>query len=214
MMITIAAMQLTGVAGWMASLIDSLGAVGVGAVILAETVVPPIPSEVVLPAAGYLSGTGALNFLATLTWATVGSVVGALVLYGLGALLGVARLGAIADRIPLMSGDDVKKATSAFARWQRLAVFFGRLVPGVRSLVSIPAGVEGMPLTPFIVLTAVGSLLWNGVLMAAGFWLGDTYGATATVSTWLNNLVYAVFALLLAWFVGSRLAGRLRGATT
>lgn len=146
-MITLAAAQLTGVAGWMTSLIDALGSVGVGAVILLETVFPPIPSEVVLPAAGYLRGTGDLNFLATLAWATGGSVVDALVLYGLGAVVGVTRLQAWAERTPLMSANDVVKATRTFARWQRKAVFFGRLVPGVRSLVSIPAGVAalGMP---------------------------------------------------------------------
>lgn len=213
-MITLAAEQLTGVAGWMTSLIDSLGAVGVGVVILVETVFPPVPSEVVLPAAGYLSGTGSLNFLATLTWATIGSVAGALLLYGLGAIVGVERLRAAADRIPLISADDVDQATTTFTRWERKAVFFGRLVPGVRSLVSIPAGVERMPLASFVVLTALGSLLWNAVLIGAGYWLGDTYGATATVSTWLNNLVYAAFVLALAWFVGSRLLDRLRQTST
>ncbi|MEE8600269.1 DedA family protein [Euzebya tangerina] len=209
-MIPLAAQQLTGVAGWMTSLIDSLGAAGVGVVIFAETVVPPIPSEVVLPAAGYLSGTGSLNLVATLLWATVGSVLGALLLYGLGAWIGVGRLREAAEKMPLMSATDIDTATRVFGRWQRTAVFFGRLIPGVRSLVSIPAGVERMPLASFVVLTGLGSLLWNALLIGAGFWLGETYGATETVSTWLNTVVYVGLGGMVVWFVGSRIRARVR----
>ncbi len=197
--------NLEGVAGWMASLIGALGPAGVGLIILLETVFPPIPSEAVLPAAGYLAAAGDLGFAATLVWATVGSVAGALALYWAGAALGEVRLGRIAERLPLMSAGDVERAWAVFDRWSQPAVFWGRLVPGVRSLVSIPAGAQRMPLGRFLALTAAGSALWNAALMTAGWWLGDRYGATASVSHWIN-IGLAVGAIgFVAWFTLRRL---------
>lgn len=197
--------ELSGVASWMTSLINTLGPAGVGVVILAETVFPPIPSEVVLPAAGYLAGVGQLGFWTTLVSATLGSVAGALVLYWLGATVGAERIVRGASRLPLMSSTDIDKAWSAFDRWHQPAVFWGRLVPGVRSLVSIPAGAQRMPLTRFVPLTALGSLIWNVLLMAAGWWLGDRYGATAIVSHWMNMAVLAGALCLAGWFVVRRM---------
>lgn len=199
------ATELDGVAGWMVSLIDALGPAGVGVVIVAETVFPPIPSEAVLPAAGYLAATGDVGFWATFIAATVGSVVGALVLYAAGWIIGIDRAARIADRLPLMSANDVDRAGVWFERWQQPAVFVGRLIPGVRSLVSLPAGAQRMPLAPFIALTAAGSGLWNLALMGAGYWLGDRHGETAAVSDWINRAVYVAIVAVVAWFVVSRL---------
>jgi membrane protein DedA with SNARE-associated domain len=195
----------------MTSLIDALGPVGVGVIILTETVFPPIPSEIVLPAAGYLAGLGQLGFWATVFWATVGSVAGALTLYWAGAVVGAQRLGRLAARLPLMSERDVERAWSTFDRWQHPAVFWGRLVPGVRSLVSIPAGAQRMPLAQFVALTAAGSLAWNLALMSAGWWLGDRYGDTAGVSR-LLNIGVAVGAIgFVGWFVLRKVQARKAG---
>ncbi len=199
--------QLDGVAGWMASLIDALGAAGVGLIIAIETIFPPIPSEAVLPAAGYLAGLGELGFWPTFVWATVGSVIGALCLYWAGAALGEERIGLIATRLPLLEPAGVARAWRVFGRWQQPAVFWGRLVPGVRSLVSIPAGAQRMPMARFVALTAAGSALWNGLLLSAGWWLGDRYGATATVSHWINLALLSGAAAFVAWF-GVRAARR------
>ena len=200
--------ELSGVAGWMTSLIDTFGPIGVGVVILAETVFPPIPSEAILPAAGYLAGLGQLGFWSTLVWATLGSVIGALALYWAGAAIGSERIGRIAARLPLMSSSDVDRAWSTFDRWQQPAVFWGRLIPGVRSLVSIPAGAQGMPLGRFTALTALGSLIWNVILMGAGWWLGDRYGATASVSHWINIGVLVGAVGFVAWFLLRKLRSR------
>lgn len=200
--------SITGVAGWMTGLIDALGSVGIGLIVVAETVFPPIPSEVVLPAAGYLAGLGQLGFWATVVCATIGSVLGALLLYAGGRWVGAVRLGYFAARLPLMSAADVERAWVVFERWQQPAVFFGRLVPGVRSLVSIPAGAKQMPLGRFVVLTTLGSAIWNFVLIGAGWWLGDRYGATSTVSHWMNVAVFSGAALLVVWFVVSKLRAR------
>jgi membrane protein DedA with SNARE-associated domain len=206
--------SITGIAGWMTGVIDALGPIGVGLIIVAETVFPPIPSEVVLPAAGYLAGLGQLGFWATVVCATVGSVLGALVLYAGGRWVGAVRLGRLAAWLPLMSAADVERAWIVFERWQQPVVFFGRLIPGVRSLVSIPAGAKQMPLVRFVVLTALGSAIWNFVLIGAGWWLGDRYGATATVNHWMNTAVIAGAGLLVAWFVVSKLRARRRATAS
>lgn len=207
---TSASDSITGVAGWMTGLIDALGPVGVGVIIIAETVFPPIPSEVVLPAAGYLSGLGQLGYWATLLWATIGSVVGALVLYGAGRWIGAGRLGRLAARLPLMSERDVERAWASFELWDHQAVFWGRLIPGVRSLVSIPAGAKRMALGRFVALTAAGSLIWNAALLSAGWFLGDRFGATASVSRWMNLGVIVAAVGLVGWFLVSKLSSRSR----
>lgn len=206
--IATAAGQLGGVAGWMTTLIDTLGPIGVGVVIVLETVFPPIPSEVVLPAAGYLAGIGELGWWSTLWWATVGSVVGALALYGVGAMIGADRIGRLAARLPLMSAGDVDRARASFDRWRGPVVFWGRLIPGVRSLVSLPAGAQRMPFVRFTALTASGSAIWNAGLLGAGWWLGDRYGATAAVSRWANIAVLAAAVVFVVWFSARRIHDR------
>lgn len=200
--------QLSGVAGWVATVIDTLGPAGIGLIILIETVFPPIPSEAVLPAAGYLAGIGEMSWWATLAWATAGSVVGAWLLYGVGAFVGADRIGRFIAWLPLMTERDMERAWSAFDRWRTPLVFWGRMIPGVRSLVSIPAGAERMPLLLFTVLSAVGSAMWNASLLAAGWWLGDRYGATAGVSRWLNIAVLVVGGAFVVWLVVRRIRER------
>ncbi|MGB5757362.1 MAG: DedA family protein [Acidimicrobiales bacterium] len=200
-----AATSLTGIAGWITDIIDRFGSVGVGVVILIENLFPPIPSEAVLPAAGYLAGVGRLSFVAVLIWSTIGSVIGALLLYGLGALVGAERIAKIVTKLPLMSVDEVDRSWRTFARWNRKAVFLGRLVPGVRSVISIPAGAQRMALAPFIALTAAGSFVWNLILISAGYWLGDRWGQTAAVSHWANIGVLVVAVAALGWWLRTRL---------
>ncbi|MDE0805480.1 MAG: VTT domain-containing protein, partial [Acidimicrobiales bacterium] len=174
-------------------------------VILIENLFPPIPSEAVLPAAGFLASQGEFGVVAAIVWATVGSVVGALVLYGAGRLVGDGRVTAVIDRMPLMSADDADKAWSVFDRHGKRAVLWGRMVPGVRSLVSVPAGARHMPLGSFVVRTLVGSAAWNALLIGVGFWLGDAYGSTAIVAEWANRLVYLAVVGCAGWFIVRRI---------
>ncbi len=194
-----AASELSGVAVWITDVIDRFGSVGVGAVILIENLFPPIPSEAVLPAAGYLAGLGRLGFISVLVWSTIGSVAGALLLYALGALVGPDRIARIVARLPLVSNAEVDRSWRTFDKGDRKAVLFGRLVPGVRSLISIPAGARRMPLPGFILLTTIGSFVWNLLLISAGYWLGDRWGETAAVSHWANISVE-----IIAVAVGAR----------
>ena len=190
---------------------EALGAVGVGLAILLETVVPPIPSEVVLPLAGYLAQTGRMGLLAAVLAATAGSLLGAALLYQLGRWLGPERSRRWLDRLPLVDTADVDKAFDAFQRRGRAAVLLGRLVPVVRSFISVPAGVVGMPWAQFLLYTAIGSALWNGALIGAGVALGTQY---ELVERYVGLLDYALVAAVvgfLGWMVVRHL--RRRGST-
>jgi membrane protein YqaA with SNARE-associated domain len=151
-----------------------------------ENLVPPIPSELVLAMAGYLAGEGRVNVVLVLIAATAGSVVGALALYWLGYALGEDRLRRWLDRIPLVDADDLDKADRWFERHEKSAVLFGRCAPVVRSLVSIPAGANHMPLGQFTVFTAIGSGVWNAIFVGGGTRSarsGSRSSGTATGST-------------------------------
>lgn len=198
-------------AGWVADVISALGLPGVAALVALENVFPPVPSEVVLPLAGFLSGRGAVPLALTVVAATVGSVVGALVLYAAGRRLGRDRLRAVAQRLPLVHGRDVDRAGAWFDRYGDRAVLFGRVVPLVRSGVSIPAGVARMPLGRFVAYTAVGSAVWNAALIGAGYALGSAWQSVGPYSGALNNAVLAALALAAAVFVVRRLRGRRTG---
>jgi membrane protein DedA with SNARE-associated domain len=188
------------VAGWIFTIVDRLGALGVGLLIFLENVVPPIPSEVILPLAGFRARTGTLNLVTVWPAATAGSVLGALVLYGLGAWLGHDRLRALAARpwFVLASVKDVDRGREAFARHGGKVVLLGRCVPFLRSVVSIPAGIEGMPITRFVLLTALGSGVWNAAFLGLGWLLGENW---AQVQSWLGPVSYVVIGLLVAGLV-------------
>src|SRR5436309_4837498 len=172
---TAPAPEMDGIVGWVVHLMEALGAPGVGLAIALENVFPPLPSEVFLPLAGFAASRGDLSLVAAIVWTTIGSVVGALALYGLGAALGRNRLRAIADRMPLVDVGDIDKAEAWFAKHGPKAVFFGRMVPLVRSMISVPAGVERMNVPLFLGLTAAGSLIWNSIFVVAGYLLGENW---------------------------------------
>jgi membrane protein DedA with SNARE-associated domain len=200
--------ELTGLAGLVADAINALGAVGVGLMVLLENLFPPIPSELVLPLAGFLAGQGRMQLALVIAAATVGSVVGALLLYWAGAALGRERLRRIADWLPLVEVEDLERAESWFASHGGRAVLIGRLIPVVRSLISVPAGLERMPLPLFTLYTALGSAVYNSVLVLAGFWLGSAWTDVGRYSSAINYVIYALLAGALALFVTRRLRSR------
>lgn len=185
------ALELTGLAGWAARLMDSIGEWGVGLFTLLETVFPPIPSEVVLPLAGYLAQQGAMNMSLVILTSTVGAYLGALLLYGLGSALGMERSVRWLSKLPLVERRDFERAAAWFGRHGKSSVFFGRLIPGVRSLISLPAGAERMNLLTFGVFTIAGSAVWNTLLISLGAALGTQYELVNRYSSYLNYAVYA-----------------------
>lgn len=197
--------ELTGLAGWVADVIEALGPVGVGILVALENLFPPIPSEVVLPLAGFLAGRGRMSLIAAIAASTVGSVLGAVVLYWAGAALGRTRLHRIVDRLPLVDRADLDRAEGWFDRHGGKAVLIGRLVPVVRSLISVPAGVARMPLARFIVYTTVGSAAYNTALISLGYLIGDRWQDIGRYSTYINYTIVAGLVLAVAVFVGRRL---------
>src|SRR3954449_4450919 len=196
-----------GITGWLLDRVDTLGPVGVGISILLETVIPPIPSEAVLGLAGVLINQGRMSIVPVILFATLGSVLGALFLYYVGRALGPRRSHAFLDRLPLVETQDVDRTFAWFERHGRWAVFLGRMVPIVRSFISVPAGVVRMPLGRFVLLTAAGSLIWNTVLVSLGVAAGDFIEKNLH---YLDYVVVAVAVLAVAWFVYRKATGRMR----
>ncbi len=176
---------------WIFQVITTLGYLGLALLLVAENLFPPIPSEVVLPLAGFVVGRGDLGFWQALLASTTGSVVGALILYALGRYGGrglVLRYGSWLR----VSAKELERAEGWFRRYGDWVVLFARVVPLARSIVSIPAGTMQMPLLRFTVLTAVGSGVWNVPLIGAGVALGANW---ARISGWIGS--YSDVALIL-----------------
>jgi membrane protein DedA with SNARE-associated domain len=198
------------VANWVFSIVDSLGAAGVGLLIFLENLIPPIPSEVILPLAGFRARTGALNIWLTWPAATAGSVAGAVVLYGLGAWLGYDRLHALAGKrwFFLTSQKDLDRGEEIFDKHGGKIVLLGRCVPVIRSVVSIPAGIARMPLPRFLMLTAIGSGVWNALFIGLGWVLGENWDR---VQGWLGPVTYVVIGLVVVgviWLAVRKLRSR------
>jgi membrane protein DedA with SNARE-associated domain len=198
------------VAAWVFSIVDRLGGIGVGLLIYLENLVPPIPSEAILPLAGFRARTGALDLWVAWPAATLGSVLGALVLYGLGAWLGYDRLHRLAGRrwFVLTSQKDLDRGERIFARHGGRMVLLGRCVPLIRSVVSIPAGIARMPLPRFLTLTAIGSGIWNALFIGFGWFLGDHWDR---VQGWLGPVSYVVLGLAvvgLVWLAVRKIRAR------
>lgn len=197
-----------GLLAFSGDLLLALGDIGVGALVLLETVVPPIPSEVILPFAGYLSREGALSLGGLILWSTVGSTVGALLLYWLGAALGMPRASRLLARTRLVDEDDLARGTEWFHLHGAVAVLVGRLVPGVRSIVSIPAGADRMHLGLFVLCTAIGSGAWNATLIGLGAALGTQRHLIDPYLGVLDVVVYAGLGIAVVVLVLRRLRRR------
>jgi len=164
-----------GLTGWATELMATFGAPGAGVIVALENVFPPIPSEIILPLAGFAAGRGEFSVFSAIAWTTAGSVVGAVALYLVGMLASDAWLQRALARIPLVHESDVERAEGWFDRHGRASVFLGRMIPGVRSFVSIPAGQRRMPWYEFALLTALGSLVWNSAFVYGGYALGTRW---------------------------------------
>ncbi|WP_328327471.1 DedA family protein [Kribbella sp. NBC_00382] len=201
MMSALAQEPTGGVAGWATDLMEKLGAPGAGLAVALENLFPPLPSEVILPLAGFAANRGDLGLVSAILFTTLGSVVGALALYGVGAGLGRERTRGLAARLPLVKVEDVDKAEEWFNRHGAKAVLIGRLVPVVRSLISVPAGVERMRVSLFLALTALGSAVWNSALILAGYALGEKWHVVESSVGVLQYVVLAGAAAAVTWFV-------------
>ena len=217
--------MLGDLANWVQDVINQFGYFGVALLVVIENIFPPIPSEIVLPFAGFVAQQGSAgvaqsdtSVIGMMIAATIGSVVGALILYVISSAIGPERLRAFVQRFGRWFGvkqTDLLRAEAWFDRRSFVAVLVGRCVPLIRSIVSIPAGFRRMKLTSFILLTAVGSAVWNIALIGAGALLGDQWERVGEYVGVFQWLVIGAILVLLIRFVYSKLQNRRRqnGAT-
>lgn len=189
---------------WVVTIMEMLGAPGVGLLVALENLFPPIPSELILPLAGFTASLGQMSLVSAIAWATIGSVVGAMALYWVGRAFGHERITGWAAKLPLVNPEDVERTVAWFGRHGRKAVFFGRMIPIFRSLISIPAGIERMSQSVFLLLTMAGSLIWNTVFVLLGFWVGENYAIIETYAGWFQKAVIVVVGAAVVWWIVRR----------
>ncbi|KQU58197.1 hypothetical protein ASG84_16270 [Rhodococcus sp. Leaf278] len=201
---------LDGLAGWAVGVMDALGGPGAAVVVGADNLFPPIPSELVLPLAGFSASQGVFSFGAALFWTTLGSVLGAVIVYAVGALIGRERTRALVARMPLIKSSDFDRSEAWFTRHGSKAVLLGRMIPLFRSFISLPAGIERMGMMKFLVLTTIGSLIWNTIFVTAGYQLGENWHLVDAYAEILQKVVVATVAAAFLVFVAVRLRSRRR----
>lgn len=192
---------------WVTSVVEGLGYVGVGLLVAVESLFPPIPSELVLPLAGFATVSGDASFPGMIIAATLGSLVGAVALYGLAAGVGPVRLRRVIERHgkwARVDVSDIERTEAWFDRRAGRMVLFGRCVPLIRSLISIPAGFRRMAPIRFLAYTAVGSLIWNVALIGAGRLLGSSWRRMEHPLDLARDVVVILLVGALAWFVWRR----------
>ena len=185
---------------WITNTMESLGYLGIGLLMFLENLFPPIPSELIMPLAGFTVAKGNMQMIPAILAGVLGTVLGAFPWYYAGKFIGEPRLKQLADRYGkwiTVSGADIDKANNWFTRHGGKAVFLCRLVPGVRTLISLPAGLNNMPLLPFLLYSTIGTTLWVTFLTYAGFLLGDNY---ELVDEYLGPVSKIVLLSLIIWF--------------
>ncbi|MGG1878437.1 DedA family protein [Paenibacillus campinasensis] len=185
---------------WITDIMEQFGYIGVFLMIALENIFPPIPSEIILTFGGFMTTYTSMTVPGVVAAATLGSVVGAVILYGIGRLLDVERLEKIVERwghILRVKKEDIRKADAWFDKYGYWTVLFGRMVPLIRSLISIPAGMSNMKFGMFLLFTTIGTLIWNVILVTVGAMLGESWEDIIAFMDVYSHLTYAVIAVAL-----------------
>ncbi|MBC1413789.1 DedA family protein [Listeria welshimeri] len=196
---------------WITGIMADFGYIGIFLLIMVENLFPPIPSEIILTFGGFMTTVSSLNVVMVIIIATLGSVVGAILLYKVASYFGKERLTKIVlkyGRILRLKESDIERAESFFLKYGSWAVFLCRMIPLIRSLISIPAGMTKMKMSRFLVLTTAGSLLWNTVLIGLGALLGESWNEIVVFMDSFSTIIYSIIAGLLivglAFFIRAR----------
>ena len=203
---------MSQVSAWVLIIMAKFGYLGIIFAMFAENVFPPIPSELIMPAAGFAVARGDLNLILVILAGTLGSVLGALPLYYLGRLLNEDRLMVFTEKYGkyvFVKPSDIRSSSVWFDKHGSKAVFFGRMVPGIRSFISIPAGMSKMPILPFLVFTALGSSIWTSLLTIAGYYFGENYEVIEIMlAPYSKGFLLLAVVIIIAWFIKRRLMAR------
>lgn len=196
---------------WITDIMSQYGYLGIFLLIMLENIFPPIPSEVILTFGGYMTTQSDMTAMGVILVSTAGSVAGAVILYGLGLQLDVKRLEKIVDRygrVLRLTRKDIHKADSWFDKYGIWTVLFCRLIPLIRSLISIPAGMSNMKFGLFLLFTTVGTLIWNTILVSVGAAVGDNWESIVGVMDVYSNIAYVVIVLVglaaVWWYIQFR----------
>jgi membrane protein DedA with SNARE-associated domain len=179
---------------WIVNTVNTLGYLGIALLMFLENVFPPIPSEVIMPLAGFVVIRGDLNFVYVVISGVIGSVLGALPWYFLGRVWGLKRIKKLADSYGkwlTLSSQDIETAKKWFDNRDQKTVCFSRLIPGIRTYISVPAGISKMPLLPFLFYSTLGTILWVSILAYAGYLLGENYEKIKTFLAPISTLIIA-----------------------
>lgn len=196
-------------AEWIPKIMNQLGYGGIALLMFLENLFPPIPSELIMPFAGFTVAQGKMELIPAIFAGVLGTILGAFPWYYLGRIVREERLEYLADRYGKwmgLSSQDIRKANRWFSRHGGKAVFVCRLVPGVRTLISLPAGINAMPLLPFTIYSTIGTTLWVGLLAIAGYQLGDNYEIVEQYLDPVSKIVLVSLGIfLILWLVRKRL---------
>ncbi|HEX9906285.1 MAG TPA: DedA family protein [Propylenella sp.] len=188
-------------ASWIESVVQATGVLGIALLMFLENLFPPLPSELIMPLAGYVAAKGEANIVSVVLAGAAGSLAGAFFWYGLGRLVDHETVKRFADRYSrwlTLSRADVEKADDWFDRYGHWAVLFGRLIPTVRTLISIPAGLSEMPIGRFLLFSGIGTLVWTTLLASIGYGLGGEY---RRIERWVDPISTGVLVLIAAIYL-------------
>lgn len=200
--------MVVGLTDWVTTVVEDLGYIGVASLVALENLFPPIPSEVVLPLAGFVSATGDASLPGMILAASIGSLIGAVALYGVSGAIGPVRLRRLVERHGHWFGldeDDLNRSEQWFDQRAVRAVLLCRCVPLMRSLISIPAGFRRMPLAPFMLYTLAGSAIWNFLLIGGGHVMGANWERVGRPVEYLQSAVVAGTLVAVGWFLWRRI---------
>ncbi|WP_373480274.1 DedA family protein [Geminocystis sp.] len=190
---------------WITNTMNSLGYVGIALLMFAENLFPPIPSELIMPLAGFTVSQGKMHLIPAIFAGVIGTILGAFPWYYLGKIVDESRLEKLADKYGkwiFVSGSDINKANKWFNQYGNIAVFLGRLVPGVRTLISLPAGINNMNLSSFVIYSTIGTIIWVSLLTVAGYVLGDNFSLIEKYIAPLSKIaLLSIGFLFVIWII-------------
>lgn len=189
---------------WIIAIMEQLGYFGIALLMFLDNVFPPIPSEIIMPSAGFTAARGQLSLWGVIIAGSIGSLVAAAVLYWIGRKISHQKLFKLIDRYGkylFIKSQDIEKALLWFEKYGHRVVFFGRMIPAVRSLISIPAGMSHMPFWKFMAFSTLGTVIWTTFLATVGYYFGNNLELMHQIFSQVGYVILIIVAVLIAYFI-------------